>query len=56
MSWESAAHLCEAIYGSYVNWDEEYFLCPECGEIIYSDDFDDFTVCPVCEFEWGEKD
>ena len=53
MSWEKVAWHCEEEYGTYTDWDEEFFICPECGEPIYKDDWEDeLRVCPVCEFEW----
>lgn len=56
MNWKEAAHLCEIIYGAYVNWDERFFICPECGEPIYEVDWKDIDLsfCPVCEFIWEE--
>lgn len=55
--WEKVAHLVEANYGSYVDWKEQFFLCPECGEPIYECDWadsdfmngDEDFMCPVCE-------
>ena len=52
MSWKEAAEICEVVYGCYVNWKERYFICPECDEPIYECDFNDFIICPVCEFKW----
>ena len=55
--WEKVAHLVEANYGGYIDWDEGFFLCPECGEPIYECDWadsdlvngDEDFMCPVCE-------
>ena len=54
MSWEKVARHCEEEYGTHIDWDEEFFICPECGEPIYKDDWDadELRICPVCEFEW----
>lgn len=54
MSWEKVALRCEEEYGTHTDWDEEFFICAECGEPIYKDDWDEdeLRVCPVCEFEW----
>lgn len=64
MCWEKAAKEVEIVYGVYVNWDEEFFICPECDEPIYKSDWrdSDFTMgrtydpkkplklyCPICE-------
>lgn len=56
MSWEYVAKMCEDVYGIYVDWEERFFICPECDEPIYECDFDDFSVCPVCEFEWEDAE
>lgn len=50
--WEKVAKMCEEIFGSYVDWEERFFICPECDEPIYECDWEDFTICPICEFEW----
>lgn len=37
------------------------YICPECGEPIYLDDYEEFdwsfivSACPVCEFEFEQK-
>lgn len=54
--WNWAAKVVEEEFGGYVNWDEEYFICPECGEPVYADDWDDSefalaTICPICQFD-----
>ena len=54
MSWERVARHCEEEYGTHIDWDEEFFICPECEEPIYRVDWEDeeLRICPVCEFEW----
>ena len=41
--------------GGYVNYDERYYLCLECGEPIYEEDWPPSElvefICPVCEWE-----
>jgi predicted RNA-binding Zn-ribbon protein involved in translation (DUF1610 family) len=60
MAWENMAHMLEREYGAFVDWDEEFFECPECGEPIYKCDWQEedyflghaFTgsfYCPICE-------
>ena len=47
-----AQYIVEDIYGGYVNWNEEFFECPECGEPIYKCDYPMISIdiiCPVCE-------
>lgn len=58
MNWKDAAEICEVDYGCYVNWKERYFICPECGEPVYADDYDGFyptwDMCPICDFNFVE--
>ena len=56
MNWEKIAHLVEVNYGALVDWKEKCFYCPECGEPIYEEDwedndfiFGDLFICPICE-------
>lgn len=55
--WERKAIIVEETYGTFVDWDEKFFICPECGEPIYESDWDDELLddCPVCGFEWEES-
>lgn len=57
-TWEEIAFEIEEVYGGYVDWDERFFECPECGEPIYECDWsiNDFIdkICPVCDFN-GEE-
>ena len=52
--WEENAKCVENVYGSYVNWDNRFYICPECGEAVYevdwdNDDLENF-MCPICEW------
>ena len=51
--WLKNAQYVEREYGVFVNWEERFYLCPECGEPVYDDDWDDKVlsefVCPICE-------
>lgn len=53
--WERNAEDVESIYGGYVDWEERFYKCPECGEPIYECDWSDSELtnhfCPVCEFD-----
>ena len=52
MTWKKAAEYVEETYGTFVDWTEGFFICPECGEPIYKDDYeslDESNMCPVCE-------
>ena len=58
-TWEEIALEVEEVYGGYVDWDERFFECPECGEPIYECDWSilDFArrICPVCDFSGKEE-
>lgn len=59
MTWKQAAEYAEEVYGTFVDWTEGFFICPECGEPIYKDDYgimDSWNVCPVCEFILCEEE
>jgi hypothetical protein len=62
MVWDYLANEVEDTYGGFVDRDEGFFNCPECGEPIYDCDWNDsdFALgrsyrgrlrlyCPVCE-------
>lgn len=51
MEWSLMADYVFEVYGSYVDWDERFFLCPFCGEPIYEQDYGGKLTefCPVCE-------
>ena len=56
-AWDYVASKVEEDYGGYVDWDEHFYICPECGEPILRADYDHMksgTICPVCEFEEEE--
>lgn len=56
--WEKNAHDVENIYGGYVDWEERFYECPECGEPVYECDWGHSELanylCHVCEFEGDE--
>lgn len=57
--WEYVATFVECDYGAYVDWDEKFFECSECGELIHKSDYPyvDFGMfCPVCEFMADEAE
>lgn len=51
--WEKNALLIEKLYGALVNWEERFYICPECEEPVYECDWEeeDFRrfICPICE-------
>lgn len=56
MNWYKAARYCSEIYGVEASFekDDRFFICPECGEPILEEDWDeaDLSHCPVCEFSF----
>ena len=59
MRFEEMAIYCEKTYGNFYNREEEYFICPECGEIIYKCDWTPeethgWACCPICEINLYE--
>ena len=51
-TWHIAATYCEEMYGMGMNTEEGYFVCPECGEPLYEEDYRRhyWDSCPVCGF------
>lgn len=55
-TWKDIAEICEHDYGTQVDYEDRFFVCPDCEEPIYADDWDaeDFfsfegePMCPVC--------
>ena len=56
--WEANADLVEKVYGGFVDYEERFYICPNCDEPVYECDWSERDcenfVCPVCE--WGEGD
>ena len=52
--WEENARFCEKEFGVFVDWEERFYICPECEEPVYECDWseDDLFcwICPICEF------
>ena len=47
--WEQVASKLEREEGAFINWDERFFVCPNCEEIIYEEDMTS-DACPVCGY------
>ena len=57
--WKDAAKYCRREYGVQVDEGEGFFICVECGEPIYFDDWTseetaDWSICPICEINLYE--
>ena len=54
--WCYVAELCEEEYGVQYDREEDFFICPECGESLYfidwknDIDFSEDIFCPICDF------
>ena len=58
--WEKNAIYVNDTYGAYVNWEDRFYECPECGEPVYEDDWSERELrqylCPICEDGDGDED
>ena len=56
--WKANARYVEEVFGSYVDWEERFYECPECGESIYECDWTEEDlkdiICPICGFSAEE--
>ena len=53
--WKDNAVIVETVYSGYVDWEERFYLCPECGEPIYEEDWEtNYLLCPI--FGFNEED
>lgn len=58
--WEANANYVNEVYGAYVDWEERFYLCPECEEPIYESDWSTnelcVYLCPICGFSEEEEE
>lgn len=55
LTFEKLARLMELTYGVQYDREEGFFICPECAEPIYAEDWSQEDLeegCPICEFAW----
>ena len=53
MKWNEVAKVVENDFGMQVDWEEKFFVCPECQEVVCECDFNKDSVlalgyCPIC--------
>ena len=52
---ENAEYIKDCCGNDFVNYEERYYHCPECGEPIYECDWTQRELaeffCPICEWE-----
>ena len=41
-NWEKVARYCQEVYGSYIDWEERFFIEGECQEPIYEEDYNSY--------------
>lgn len=57
--WEENAEYIKDCCGSdFVNYEERYYHCPECGEPIFDIDWTEYELedclCPICCYYEGD--
>ena len=60
MKWSEVAKVVENDFGMQVDWEERFFVCPECQDPVYECDFNKNIVlalgyCPICGAALTEK-
>ena len=53
MKWNEVAKVVENDFGMQVDWEEKFFVCGECQDVVYECDFDTDPIlalgyCPIC--------
>ena len=53
MKWSEVAKVVENDFGMQVDWEERFFVCPDCGDVVYEYDFNKDSVlalgyCSIC--------
>lgn len=60
LMWKINAKIVSDFYDGYVDWDEEFYNCPKCGEPIYNEDWSPAAlkkcICPICGFGFVEDE
>lgn len=54
IKWKDRAEQVEEEYGMLVDYTGGFYICPECGEPVYVDEWNDMDfedcICPICGF------
>lgn len=60
LMWKINAKIVSDFYDGYVDWDKEFYNCPECDEPIYKSDWSEAElkecICPICGFGEDEEE
>lgn len=52
-AWDLNANTAKKTYGSYVDYEERFYICPFCEDLVYEEDWTDEQLCdflcPICE-------
>lgn len=52
--WERNAKLSKEMFDAFVDWEERFYICAECGEPVYEEDWKETELkewlCPICGF------
>ena len=55
---ENAKTVVEMCGEDFVNWQDRYYFCPECGEPIFDIDWTEHELtdclCPICTYYEGD--
>ena len=43
MNWETAMTYCVETFGVQADLEDRFFICPECGEPIYEEDWEGYN-------------
>lgn len=54
--WEENIEYIKEYYGNdFINYDEGYYQCPICGDVVYEYDWKQIEFaefrCPICEWK-----
>lgn len=53
--WQRYATYLADECGVFVDWEEEFYICPKCGKPVYECDWGIISliqfVCPICHWE-----